>query len=80
MIYTGIDIIEIDRIKKVYLQYPKRFMTKIFTEKEISYCKGRYPQIAARFACKEAVMKFIELEVKLLKSSFMEMQNLKLIN
>ena len=51
MIYTGIDIIEIDRIKKVYLQYPKRFMTKIFTEKEISYCKGRYPQIAARFAC-----------------------------
>ena len=48
MIYTGIDIIEIDRIKKVYLQYPKRFMTKIFTEKEISYCKGRYPQIAAR--------------------------------
>ena len=57
MLYTGIDIIEIDRIKKVYLQYPKRFMKKIFTETEISYCKGRYPQIAARFACKEAVMK-----------------------
>ena len=37
--------------------YLKRFMKKIFTDQEISYCRGRYPQIAARFASKEAVMK-----------------------
>ena len=57
MLFTGIDIIEIHRIKDVYLKYPERFMKKVFTNQEISYCRGRYPQIAARFASKEAVMK-----------------------
>jgi len=57
MLFTGIDIIEIHRIKDVYLKYPERFMKKVFTNHEISYCRGRYPQIAARFASKEAVMK-----------------------
>ena len=28
-----------------------------FTDQEIDYCRGRFPQIAARFASKEAVMK-----------------------
>tara|TARA_B100001996_G_scaffold109221_1_gene82589 strand:- start:15740 stop:16099 length:360 start_codon:yes stop_codon:yes gene_type:complete len=57
MLLTGIDIIEIHRIKDVCIKYPERFMKKIFTEQEIKYCRGRYPQIAARFASKEAVMK-----------------------
>tara|TARA_B110000438_G_scaffold92958_1_gene92533 strand:- start:1608 stop:1967 length:360 start_codon:yes stop_codon:yes gene_type:complete len=59
MLLTGIDIIEIYRIKDVCQKYPNRFMTKIFTQQEISYCKGRFPQIAARFATKEAVMKLL---------------------
>ena len=59
MLLTGIDIIEIYRIKDVCQKYPDRFMNKIFTKQEISYCKGRYPQIAARFATKEAVMKLL---------------------
>jgi|TARA_B110000263_G_scaffold127416_1_gene110860 holo-[acyl-carrier protein] synthase len=59
MLLTGIDIIEIYRIKDVCKKYPNRFLNKIFTKQEISYCKGRYPQIAARFATKEAVMKLL---------------------
>ena len=57
MLLTGIDIIEIHRIKEVCQKYPNRFMKKIFTDQEIDYCRGRFPQIAARFASKEAVMK-----------------------
>lgn len=57
---TGVDIIEIARITNSLEKYPGRFEEKIFTPKEIEYCRskpapGRH--FAARFAVKEAVMK-----------------------
>ncbi len=64
MLLTGIDIIEIHRIKDVCQKYPNRFMKKIFTDQEIDYCRGRFPQIAARFASKEAVMKALGTGVR----------------
>ena len=57
MINVGIDIIEIKRIQNVKSRYPSRFLKKIFTENEIIYCRNRSPQLAARFAAKEAMMK-----------------------
>ena len=57
MIYTGIDIIEIERVRGVLERYPQRFKDKIFTEQEKRFAKNRVPQLAARFAAKEAVMK-----------------------
>ena len=57
MIKVGIDIIEIKRIQNVKSRYPNRFLKKIFTENEIIYCRNRSPQLAARFAAKEAMMK-----------------------
>ncbi|MBA30413.1 MAG: holo-[acyl-carrier-protein] synthase [Dehalococcoidia bacterium] len=57
MINVGIDIIEIERIQNVKIRYPKRFLKKIFTQNEINYCRDRSPQLAARFAAKEAMMK-----------------------
>ena len=56
-IHSGIDIIEIARIKNVLTKHPKRFLEKIFTEYERNYCRGRSTQLAARFASKEAAMK-----------------------
>jgi holo-[acyl-carrier protein] synthase len=57
---TGLDIIEIDRIKKSLAKYSSRFENKIFTDGEINYCQlqadpGKH--FAARFAVKEAVSK-----------------------
>ena len=57
MINVGIDIIEIKRIQRVKSRYPIRFLNKIFTQGEIAYCRNRAPQLAARFAAKEAMMK-----------------------
>ena len=57
MIYTGIDIIEINRIVDVKKRFNKRFLQKIYTDQEILYCKDRGPQLASRFAAKEAMMK-----------------------
>jgi holo-[acyl-carrier protein] synthase len=59
LIYTGIDIIEIDRIAAVAGRYPVRFLEKIYTPGERAYCRGRAPQLASRFAAKEAVMKML---------------------
>ena len=64
MIYTGIDIIEIDRIADVARRYPGRFLEKIYTPAEQAYCRGRAPQLAARFAAKEAVMKMLGTGVR----------------
>ena len=60
IICTGIDIIEIDRIQDVLSQYGDRFLNKIFTPDEIQYCRGRSPNLAGRFAAKEATMKALK--------------------
>ena len=57
MLTTGVDIIEIPRIQRVLDRYGQRFLDRIFTPDEISYCRGRAPNLAGRFAAKEATMK-----------------------
>jgi len=57
MLVNGVDIIEIDRIKGVAERYGERFLRRVYTAREVAYCKGRAPQLASRFAAKEAVMK-----------------------
>ena len=59
MLVTGVDIIEISRVKRVAEQYGDKFLNRIYTEGEIAYCKGRANQLASRFAAKEAVMKLL---------------------
>jgi holo-[acyl-carrier protein] synthase len=55
----GIDIIEVERVKKLAEKNP-RFLERIFTDREISYCvekRNKYQHLAARFAAKEAFFK-----------------------
>ena len=58
---TGVDMIEVDRIKKAIEEIGEPFLNRIYTENEIEYCnqteKMRYQHYAARFAAKEAVFK-----------------------
>jgi len=57
---TGIDIVEIDRIKHSITKYSDRFKNKVFTQKEIDYCHSQADpakHFAARFSVKEAVLK-----------------------
>ncbi|KAA1277306.1 MAG: 4'-phosphopantetheinyl transferase superfamily protein, partial [SAR202 cluster bacterium] len=43
MLTTGVDIIEIHRIKQVLDRYGERFLNRLFTPNEIDYCNGRAP-------------------------------------
>lgn len=57
---TGLDIIEIERIKNSIEKYSPRFEQRVFTSGEISYCQSQgdpAKHFAARFAVKEAVSK-----------------------
>ena len=57
---TGIDIIEINRIKNSIQKYSNRFEQKVFTQKEVDYCHSQADpakHFAARFSVKEAVLK-----------------------
>ena len=56
-ISVGVDIIEIDRISATLERFGDRFLQRVYTDGEAAYCRGRAPQLAARFAAKEAVMK-----------------------
>jgi holo-[acyl-carrier protein] synthase len=56
----GADIIEIDRIRSVMLRQGDRFIDRILTAEERTYCLAMahpHKHIAARFAAKEAVSK-----------------------
>lgn len=61
MIYgIGIDLVRIDRMKDAADKWGRRFLERIFTEKEITYCYRKtepYPSLAVRFAAKEALIK-----------------------
>lgn len=60
-ITTGIDIIEVERIKEAINEMEDGFLNRIYTEDEIQYCNKsdimKYQHFAARFAAKEAVFK-----------------------
>ena len=54
---VGVDLIEIDRVAAALERFGSRFLERVYTDGEIAYCRGRAPQLAARFAAKEAAMK-----------------------
>jgi phosphopantetheine--protein transferase-like protein len=57
---VGIDICENDRISEMLGKYRDRFLNRVFTPEEVSYClkkKDPIPHLAARFAVKEAFIK-----------------------
>lgn len=57
MIKTGIDLIEISRIRSAVERNGERFLERVFTPAEIAECRGRAESLAVRFAAKEAAVK-----------------------
>lgn len=57
---VGTDLVSIERIKKVYLKYPEKFLERVFFEEErIRFLERGSPTatLAGLFAAKEAVLK-----------------------
>lgn len=81
-IKTGIDIIEIERIKQSIEETDGKFCERVYTKKEIEYCESKkaqkYQHYAARFAAKEAVFKAIS---QFLESNYdIEWKEIEILN
>ncbi len=59
---TGVDLAEVERIRKSIERYGDKFIHRIYTPAEIAYVErkaNKFERYAARFAAKEAGMKAI---------------------
>ena len=57
---SGLDLVDVDRIRRALEQFPQRFRDRVFTQREVAYCeryRNRVERYASRFAAKEAGMK-----------------------
>lgn len=62
MIYHGIDLVEVGRIREAVEQWGERFTQRVFTPGELEDCglatrAPRFDSLAARWAAKEATVK-----------------------
>lgn len=80
-IACGTDIIEIDRVKKAIDEMQDKFLNKIFSKEEISYCEkhgdNKYEHYAARFAVKEATFKATN---KIIKQDTLDWKKFLVVN
>ncbi|HHS96453.1 MAG TPA: holo-[acyl-carrier-protein] synthase [Chloroflexi bacterium] len=63
---VGVDLVEIPRVERMLARYGERFLERVFTPGEILYARGRAPELAARFAAKEAVAKALGVGMRML--------------
>jgi holo-[acyl-carrier protein] synthase len=64
MVSVGVDIVEVDRIRRAIERWGEQFLTKVFTPAEIEYCRGKAREaesFAVRFAAKEAFAKALKV-------------------
>ena len=76
---NGIDIVEIDRIKKAVENGKEGFLRRVFTDNELKYAnqhKYIYERLAVRFAAKEAVLKAFDSG----KAKFMRLKDVEIFN
>ncbi|HID88489.1 MAG TPA: holo-[acyl-carrier-protein] synthase [Anaerolineales bacterium] len=63
---VGVDLVEVPRVERMLARYGERFLERVFTPGEVLYTRGRVPELAARFAAKEAVAKALGVGVRML--------------
>ena len=54
---VGVDIIELERVAAALKRHGGRFLERVYTPLEAAVCRDRLPELAARFAAKEALIK-----------------------
>jgi holo-[acyl-carrier protein] synthase len=66
MLTSGVDIIYVPRVERAVKEFGDRFLTRVYTPLERLYCRERIPELAVRFAAKEAVAKALGVGMRIL--------------
>ena len=67
IIGMGIDVVDIDRFRKIVARRGDRFVQRLFTKNELYYCRNKADSVssmAVRFAAKEAMIKALPARVQ----------------
>ena len=78
--FPGVDIVDVTRIKKCIENYKEKFLDRIFSKDEQSYCFSKsnpYIHFSGKFAAKEAVIKSVLSSGKIKKINF---SNISILN
>jgi holo-[acyl-carrier protein] synthase len=79
MLTVGIDMVEIARVERVLARHGDHFLERVFTPTEILYCRARPPELAARFAAKEAVAKALGVGMRMLSRDGINWQDAEIV-
>jgi holo-[acyl-carrier protein] synthase len=79
MLTIGVDLIEIDRVERVLARHGDRFLERVFTQAEVLYCRGRPPELAARFAAKEAVSKALGVGMRMMSRDGIDWRDAEIV-
>lgn len=63
---TGVDLIELDGMRRLVERHGDRILCRVYTPPELVHCRGRVPELAARFAAKEAVAKALGVGLRIM--------------
>ncbi|WP_298820465.1 holo-ACP synthase [Chloroflexus sp.] len=69
MLYHGVDVIEVARVRQAVIRYGRRFLDRVYTAAEQTDCGlttdvVRYEALAARWAAKEACAKALGIGLR----------------
>jgi holo-[acyl-carrier protein] synthase len=65
---VGVDLIELNRIRQAVERHGERFLRRIYTPSELARYRERLPELAVRFAAKEAVSKALGVGLNTISS------------
>jgi holo-[acyl-carrier protein] synthase len=63
---TGVDIVELERMERLVAHHGQRVLERLYTPAELAHCRGRVPELAARFAAKEATSKALGVGLRIM--------------
>ena len=76
---TGVDLVELDRIQRVVARYGERFLARVYTPGELALYRERLPELAARFAAKEAVSKALGVGLRHMSRQGIGLQEVEIL-
>ena len=80
MLTTGAVILFIPRVTEAIERFGERYLQRIYTPSELAYCRGRVPELAVRFAAKEAVSKALGVGMRILASEGIYWHDAEIVN
>jgi holo-[acyl-carrier protein] synthase len=74
-----VDIVELERIRRALARHGERFLTRIYTTAELDRYRDRLPELAVRFAAKEAVSKALGVGLNLFSAHGISWQEVEVL-